>query len=89
MQPDGSILTTEKNDFISPIVRVEYRHNGSNMFGATVQYYSGIAYIKGWVEIIKNFLFIDMQYYSPFLRDPKPWEQSYFLMVSPRIQIIY
>ncbi len=89
VQHDGTIRTTEKQDFLGPILRVEYRHQGSNMFGASVQYYSSIMYIKGWVEHIKNFLYVDMQYYSPFLRDPKPWEQPYFLMVSPRIQVIY
>lgn len=59
------------------------------MFGASLQLYSSILHLKGWVELIKNFMFIDLQYYTPFVRDPKPWEQSYFFMVSPRFQVIY
>jgi hypothetical protein len=90
VQPDRSINTTSREDFISPVLRVEYRNrSGSHFYGASLQYYSSIIYLKGWVELIKNLLYIDVQYYSPFLRDPKPWEQPYFVMISPRIQVIY
>jgi hypothetical protein len=41
------------------------------------------------VEIVKNFLFVDLKYYTPVGRDPHPWEQKYFFMISPRIQITY
>jgi len=89
VQPDRSVTTISKENFLGPIIRIEYQNRGSSMFGASLQLYSSILHIKGWVELIKNFMFIDLQYYTPFVRDPKPWEQSYFFMVSPRFQVIY
>jgi hypothetical protein len=89
LNSDGSVQTTEKEDFISPIVRVEYVNRLGNMFGMSAQLYSSVLYLKGWVEIVRNLLYIDLQYYSPVFRDPRPWEQSYFFMVSPRIQVIF
>jgi hypothetical protein len=89
IQPDKSVLTTDKEDFISPVFRVEYLNRVSNMFGASAQIYSSIVHLKGWVELIRNLLYLDLQYYSPVFRDAKPWEQSYFFMISPRIQVIY
>jgi hypothetical protein len=89
IQTDNSVLTTDKEDFVSPVLRIEYLNRASNMFGASAQVYSSIAHLKGWVELIRNLLYLDLQYYSPIIRDAKPWEQSYFFMISPRIQVIY
>lgn len=89
IQADASVLTTDKEDFISPVFRLEYLNRVSNMFGASAQLYSSIMHLKGWVELIQNLLYLDLQYYSPIIRDAKPWEQSYFFMLSPRIQVIY
>jgi hypothetical protein len=83
------ITAIEKEDFISPILRAEYSHEGPYRYGISLQYYSGILYSKGWVELLRDFLYVDVQYYSPFLRDPHPWEQPYFYMISPRIQVTY
>jgi hypothetical protein len=89
-KPDSRITAVQKVDFANPILRAEYVHQGSNkMYGLGVQYYSGILYVKGWVEFVKNFIFLDLQYYSPVFRAAKPWEQTYFFMISPRIQLIY
>lgn len=83
------ITATEKEDFISPILQAGYTHDGLYRYGISVQYYSAILYSKAWVELLRDFLFLDVQYYTPFLRDPRPWEHPYFYMISPRIQITY
>jgi hypothetical protein len=85
----GGIQTTAKENFVSPILAVDYVHEGNWLYGLGVQYYSSIVFAKGWVELIKDFLFIDIKYYAPIFRDAKPWEQPYFFMVSPRIQVVY
>jgi hypothetical protein len=71
VQPDKSVHTVDKEDFISPVLRVEYLNRVSNMFGASIQYYSSIIHLKGWVEMIRNLLYLDLQYYSPIIRDAK------------------
>jgi hypothetical protein len=83
------ITTIKKENFISPILRAEYAREGPYRYGISVQYYSGILYTKTWVELLRDFLFLDVQYYSPFLRNPRPWEHPYFYMISPRIQVTY
>ena len=83
------LTAVEKEDFISPILRAEYTRDGPYRYSFAVQYYSGILYMKAWVELFRDFLFLEMQYYTPFLRDPQPWEHPYFFMISPRIQIAY
>ena len=83
------IVTIDKQDFYSPLVRVNYSHEAANSFGMNLQYYNSVIFAYGWVEFVKNFLYLDIKYYSPIIRAAKPWEQSYFFMVSPRIQVIY
>jgi hypothetical protein len=70
-------------------VRINYTHEAANSFGVNLQYYGMLIFAHGWLEFIKNFLYLDIKYYSPIIRNPKPWEQPYFFMVSPRIQVIY
>jgi len=88
-QTAGRVSVIEKSNFTSPVLRVDYARLGERLFGGTVQYYSAILYLTGWVEVVKNFLFVDVKYYTPVSRDPHPWEQKYFFMISPRIQITY
>jgi hypothetical protein len=83
------IITAAKQDFYSPLVRINYTHEAANSFGVNLQYYGMLIFAHGWLEFIKNFLYLDIKYYSPIIRNPKPWEQPYFFMVSPRIQVIY
>jgi hypothetical protein len=86
---EGRIVTTDKQDFYSPLLRVNYTHEGANSFGLNVQYYNSVILAHGWVEFVKNFLYVDLEYYTPVLRAATPWEQRYFFMISPRIQVIY
>ncbi len=85
----GDLVSLGKENFFSPVLRVEYVHQGGRLYGLGLQYYSSIMYATCWVEFIKNFLFLDLKYYSPVFRHERPWEQTYFFMVSPRLQIVY
>jgi len=89
LNADRRFVTSERDDVVSPILRVDYVHKGENLYGAGLQYYGSIIFLNWWVELIQDFIFIDLKYNSPVFRSPKPWEQSYFFMISPRIQVIY
>jgi hypothetical protein len=89
LQPNKRVQTTGKEDFKSPVLRIEYVNRVANMFGVSAQIYSSIVLLQGWVEIVRNLLYLDLRYYSPVLREPRPWEQPYFFMISPRIQVIF
>jgi hypothetical protein len=85
----GAFATTAKDNFVSPILDVGYIHYGERQYGIGAQYYSAILFAKAWVEIVRDFIFVDVKYYTPIFRAAKPWEQPYFFMVSPRIQVVY
>jgi len=85
----SKVNVVDKAEFTSPILRVDYARLGDRLYGGSVQYYSSILYLSGWVEVIRNFLYVDVKYYTPVFRDPEAWEQKYFFMISPRIQITY
>jgi hypothetical protein len=89
VQPDGRIVTEERMDFLSPILAVDYLSRGNRLYGATAQFYNSILFLKGWVELVPNFIFLDIKYYAPVFRPAKMWEQPYFFMISPRIQVVY
>jgi hypothetical protein len=88
-QTAGRIVAIEKHNVFSPVVRVEYIRNDMHMYGLGLQYYGSILFASGWVELIRNFFYLDLKYYAPVFRGPKPWEQSYFFMISPRIRVAY
>jgi len=89
VQPDNRIVATQKLNFFSPIVRLDYVRQGEEMYGVTVQYYSSIIYMNGWIELVKNFIYVDLRYAAPLVRGPKPWEQPYFYLISPRFRLVY
>jgi hypothetical protein len=89
LHSDDRYVITDRDDFVSPVLRVDYVHRGENLYGAGLQYYGSILFVNWWVELIQNFMFIDLKYYSPVFRSAKPWEQPYFFMISPRIQVEY
>lgn len=85
----NELNTFEKFNHISPVVRIDYQHIGSRTYGFGIQTYNSTALINGWIEMVKNFIYIDIKYSTPILRDPNPWENSYFIMVSPRIRLAF
>jgi hypothetical protein len=89
VQPDSRIVGAQKSNFFSPIVRLDYVRQGEEMYGVTVQYYSSIIYMSGWIELVKNFIYVDLRYAAPIVRAPKPWEQPYFYLISPRFRLVY
>ncbi len=89
VRPDNRIVAIGKSNFLGPIVRVEYVRRGTEMYGVGVQYYNSIIALSGWIELVKNFIYLDFRYAAPIVRSPKPWEQPYFYMLSPRFRLVY
>lgn len=89
VQQNERIVAIRKTNFASPLGRLEYVRRGVETYGVGVQYYSSVLLVTGWIEMIRNFVYLDIRYSSPILRKPKPWEQSYFVMVSPRFRVAF
>jgi hypothetical protein len=88
-EKDGTVYTTGRSTFVSPLVAVEYVHNGIETYGITLQYYNAGVVSDAWLELVKNIFYIEVKYASPVFRGPRPWEQPYFIMVSPRIRFAF
>lgn len=88
-EKDGSIATTGRSTFVSPLAAIEYVHNGLETYGISVQYYNSIIVSNAWLELVKDIFYIELKYASPVFRGPRPWEQSYFIMVSPRVRFAF
>jgi hypothetical protein len=89
VKPDKKIVATEKINFASPLLRAEYTRHAEKMYGLSLQYYGSVVLITGWVEVIKNFVYLDLRYSTVIIRKPKAWEQPYFVMVSPKFRVAF
>jgi hypothetical protein len=84
-----TVNTTEKFDYYSPIIKISYLRHGIHTYGLDVQSYSSILLVTSWIELVKDFIYADMKYSVPIFRGPEPWENSYFIMISPRIRLSF
>ena len=89
VQSDETIITTEKSNFFSPIVKLDYIRHGKQMYGMGIQYYSSIVMVTAWTELFKDFFYVDLKYSTAVFRPAEPWEQPYFFMVSPRLRFTF
>jgi hypothetical protein len=87
--PYVDVNTTDKFDYYSPIIKVSYLRQGMHTYGVEVQGYSSTLLITSWIELVKDFIYADMKYSIPVFRGPNAWENSYFIMVSPRIRLSF
>lgn len=89
-QFEESIVNERPKDFPSPYIRIEYLNkDASQRFGGSLQYYDFGLLTTAWLEIIPNYLSLEMKYAWPLLRDPKKWENSSFLIISPRLRLSF
>lgn len=85
----GNVATYDRVTFFSPVVKTAYVFNGIETFGVTIQYYHNIIMTDVWLELLKNFLYIEGKYAVPIIRAPQPWEQSYVFIISPRVRFAF
>jgi hypothetical protein len=85
----GNVSTYDRVTFFSPMVKTAYVFNGFETFGVSVQYYHNTIMADVWLELFKNFLYIEGKYSVPIIRAPQPWEQPYFFMISPRVRFAF
>lgn len=69
---------------VTPRVTLQYVNHRASKFGLNFQY-DHLFTFGGWVEVINNFLRLDMSYTAPLVRDPKPYEPAGYFFITPRI----
>jgi hypothetical protein len=86
-QLEESVVSGRPTNFPSPYIKLEYLNKDeSRRFGGSLQYYDFGLLTTAWLEIIPKYLSLEMKYAWPLLRDPKKWENSSFLIISPRLR---
>ena len=77
-------------DISSPYLSFEYLHEeGDEAYGCNLQYFNSSILTSIWLQIIPNYLRIEMKVAKPILRDLKPWENEDFIMIFPRLLLSF
>ena len=85
MEDVGKIQDLERvSTPVTPRVTLQYVNHRANKFGINFMY-DHLFSFGGWVEIIDNFLRLDMSYTAAIVRDPKPYEPAGFFFITPRL----
>jgi hypothetical protein len=87
---EESVISERQSNFASPYIKIEYLSKDVNQrFGGSLQYYDYGLLTTAWLEIIPNYVSLEMKYAWPLLRDPNKWENSSFLIISPRLRLSF
>jgi hypothetical protein len=89
-QFEESIVRDRPANFPSPYIKIEYVNRDlPRRFGGSLQYYDFGVLVTGWLEIVPRYFGLEMKYAWPLLRDPKKWENSSFVIISPRLRLSF
>jgi hypothetical protein len=79
-----------QRQFASPYIRFEYINRDiAERFGASIQFYDYILLTTAWLEIVPDVLRLELKYSWKVLRDLRKWEQTDFIVISPRIKFAF
>jgi hypothetical protein len=77
-------------DISSPYLSFEYLHEeGDEAYGCSLQYFNSSILTSIWLQIIPNYLRVEMKISKPILRSLRDWENEDFIMVSPRLLLSF
>lgn len=75
------IFQHDAENFVTPLLYVEYRNLGADWFKLNAQY-SRLLSFGAWAEIVPRYVYAEVKYATPFLRGARSWEQNYYLYAT-------
>ena len=75
------IFTFDHENFVTPLMSVEYRNSGADWFRLSMQY-SRLLCFGAWTEIVPRYINAEVRYSTVLLRDPRKWEHTYYLYAT-------
>jgi hypothetical protein len=85
---EETVLELGKKIYPSPYVKIEYLNKDEpQRFGGSLQYYDYSLLTTAWLEIVPKILYVELKYSWQVLRDPRTWEDTSFIIISPRIRL--
>jgi len=77
-------------NIVSPYLKIEYlRHEATESFRASLQYYDLALMLAGAMEIVPGVLGIEAKYVWPLQGTSEPWEYPEFFLISPTLHITF
>jgi hypothetical protein len=87
---DQVIMHGAQSHLASPYLKFEYVNKDvTDRFSASLQYYDLTFVMTGTMDIVKNVLSVELKYAWPISPDLKKWQNSDFIIISPRLRISY
>lgn len=79
-----TVETTEPpSSYVSPYIKLEYMNQQSaERFGASVQYYNRWILGSAWLEVIPNYMRLEVRVGAPVFHKPEYWEPTHFLTLN-------
>ena len=83
----GAVTTVETTEpptsYVSPYIKLEYlNQQSSERFGASLQYYNEWILGGAWLEIVPNFMRLELKAGAPVFRKAEYWEATHFLTLT-------
>jgi hypothetical protein len=71
----------EAHGVVTPLIGVEYINLGADWFRLRAQY-SRLLSLGAWAEIVPRYIYAEVKYSTVLLREPREWEQKYYLYAT-------
>jgi hypothetical protein len=68
-------------NIVTPLVSAVYRNVGADWFTLSAQY-SRLLSLGAWAEIVPKYIYAEVKYSTVLLREPREWEQKYYLYAT-------
>jgi hypothetical protein len=75
---DQIVKAGDPEDFVDPLIRVEYKNQRIDWFKLTGQF-SRLLMLTAWAELVPYFMYAEVKYSRVVFSDRKPWEHDYYV----------
>lgn len=77
----NEIYKYDHENFVTPVVALEYKNNGADWFRLNMQY-SRLLSFGAWAEIVPRYINAEVRYSTVLLREVREWEHRYYLYAT-------
>lgn len=75
-------------NYISPYLKFEYVNNSSDeQYGGSIQYNDLTILATAWLNIVPRIFGLELKYARPLIRERREWQNSSFVIVSPKFYL--
>ncbi|MBL7997990.1 MAG: hypothetical protein JNL32_05070 [Candidatus Kapabacteria bacterium] len=84
----NGLVTYKPNELADWIyAKIEYRNQSTFPFGVTAQYSNQMLFMRAYMPLVGEWLYLEGKYSTPLRSTPRPWEPANFFMISPVLRL--